>query len=212
MKTEVLIDMLARGAGPAPRAVAARLLVPAAGAGLLASVLLAVVLMGALPGSMFATPAPWIKLGYTAMVVLTAGWLAARASLPLAPVEAPRRALLAVVLIMAAVGAGSVIVGSPSGDRLDALMGDTWLQCPWNVLALSLPALGVSLWAVRGLAPTRPVAAGFAAGLFAGGLGAFGYSLSCPEVSPAFVAVWYTLGIVLTGALGAALGTRLLRW
>jgi hypothetical protein len=74
------------------------------------------------------------------------------------------------------------------------------------------PALAAALWAVRGLAPTRPRAAGFAAGLLAGSVGACGYALSCPEVSPAFVAVWYTLGIALTGALGAALGTRVLRW
>jgi hypothetical protein len=80
------------------------------------------------------------------------------------------------------------------------------------VLALSMPALAASLWAVRGLAPTRPSLAGFAAGLLAGSVGAFGYSLSCPEASPAFVAVWYTLGIGLTGCLGAVLGPRVLRW
>ncbi len=42
MKTDALIDMLARGAGPVPRGVAARRLLPAVGFGLLASVLLAV--------------------------------------------------------------------------------------------------------------------------------------------------------------------------
>jgi hypothetical protein len=92
------------------------------------------------------------------------------------------------------------------------LLGESWSTCPWSVLALSLPALAGSLWAVRGLAPTRPRAAGFAAGLLAGSVGAFGYSLSCPEASPAFVAVWYTLGIAFTGVVGAALGPRVLRW
>jgi len=77
---------------------------------------------------------------------------------------------------------------------------------------LSLPALAGALWALRGLAPTRPRAAGLAAGLLAGGLGAFGYALSCTELSPAFVAIWYSLGIALAGALGAALGPRILRW
>jgi hypothetical protein len=43
-------------------------------------------------------------------------------------------------------------------------------------------------------------------------LGASGYALACPEASPAFVAVWYSLGVLLTGLLGAALGPRLLRW
>jgi hypothetical protein len=80
------------------------------------------------------------------------------------------------------------------------------------VLALSLPALAAALWAVRGLAPTRPRTAGFAAGLLAGSVGAIGYALSCAEASPAFVALWYTLGIALTGAVGAVLGPRVLRW
>jgi hypothetical protein len=43
-------------------------------------------------------------------------------------------------------------------------------------------------------------------------LGACGYALACAEPSPAFVAAWYTLGILATGALGAALGPRVLRW
>ena len=37
MKTQALIEMLARGAGPAPRAVAAQRLLPAAGLGALAA-------------------------------------------------------------------------------------------------------------------------------------------------------------------------------
>jgi hypothetical protein len=80
------------------------------------------------------------------------------------------------------------------------------------VLALSLPALVGALWALRGLAPTRPGAAGLAAGLLAGALGALGYSLACTELSPAFVAFWYSLGIGLAGALGAVLGPWVLRW
>lgn len=65
-----------------------------------------------------------------------------------------------------------------------------------------------SLWAMRGLVPTRPRAAGFSAGLLAGSVGAFGYSLSCPEAAPAFVAIWHTLGIALTGAVGAPRAAR----
>ena len=65
---------------------------------------------------------------------------------------------------------------------------------------------------VRGLAPTRPRMAGLAAGVFAGSLAALGYALACPEVSITFVAVWYSLGIALSGLLGCALGGRILRW
>lgn len=211
MKTAALIDMLARDAGPAPRALAARRLSPAAVAGLLVSAGVAVACFGAIPAQMFATAVPWTKMAYAASLALAAAWLTARLSRPAAPTHRPWRATAGVLLAMALVG-GASLFATPAGARLDALLGHSWSTCPWSVLALSMPALAASLWAVRGLAPTRPSLAGFAAGLLAGSVGAFGYSLSCPEASPAFVAVWYTLGIGLTGCLGAVLGPRVLRW
>jgi len=211
VKTDALIDLLARGAGPAPRAVAARRLLPAVAIGLLASVLLAVSMLGAVPREMFATPAPWIKLVYAGALALAAGWLTARLSRPIARLSAPSRSTLAVLAAMVALGL-SAWWATPVAERADALLGRSWVSCPWTVLALSLPSLAGVLWAVRGLAPTRPRAAGFAAGLLAGAVGAFGYALSCPEPAVSFVAVWYTSGIVLTALAGAALGPRVLRW
>lgn len=211
MKTDALIDMLARDAGPAPRALAARRLSPAAAVGLLVSAAIAIAWFGAIPAQMFATAVPWTKMAYAGALALAAGWLTARLSRPAAPIAEPRRVTVLVLLSMAFVGSVS-LASTPAGSRMDAVFGESWLTCPWSVLALSVPALAASLWAVRGLAPTRPRAAGFAAGLLAGSVGAFGYSLSCPEASPAFVAIWYTLGIAFTGALGAALGPRVLRW
>jgi hypothetical protein len=112
---------------------------------------------------------------------------------------------------MAALGV-AMLLATPSGERVAAVLGESWSRCPWRVFALSLPALAGALWAVRGLAPTRLRAAGAAAGLLAGAVGAFGYALSCPETSPAFVALWYPLGMAVTAALGALLGPRVLRW
>jgi hypothetical protein len=211
MKTDTLIDLLARGAGPAPRALAARRLSQAAIAGWLLSAWAAIAVFGAIPSGMFATATPWMKMAYAGGLALAAGWWTARLSRPAASAVRPRRAVVAVVFAMAAWGAAS-LMSLPSGDRLGGLLGHSWFSCPWSVLALSLPALAAALWAVRGLAPTRPRSAGFAAGVMAGSVGAFGYALSCPEASPAFVAVWYTLGIVLTGAVGAVAGARVLRW
>lgn len=165
---------------------------------------------GLIPASMFATTVPWMKMAYAGALVVAAGWMTASLSRPAAPIVRPR-ALVAVFVAMAIVGA-VCLLAQPEGARASALLGQSWLRCPWSVLMLSLPALAAALWAVRGLAPTRPRAAGFAAGLLAGSLGALGYALSCPEASPAFVAVWYSLGIALTGAVGAALGPRVLRW
>jgi hypothetical protein len=119
--------------------------------------------------------------------------------------------LLLVVVAMVLLGT-LTLLAAPAGERLETMLGHSWARCPINVLTLSLPALAGALWALRGLAPTRPRAAGLAAGLLAGALGALGYALSCTEVSPAFIAIWYSLGIGLAGTLGAALGPRILRW
>jgi hypothetical protein len=209
MKTSHLIAALSSGAGPAPRAVAARRLAPAAAAGVALAAAAALVAIG--PAPMLASAALWTKLGYTALLALSAGWLTARLARPASPTAAPWWLVVAVVAAMAGLGVASLIA-TPSGERVTYLLGYSNLQCPWKVFALSLPALGASLWAVRGLAPTRPRLAGLAAGLLAGSLGAFGYALACPEVSIAFVAAWYSLGIALTAALGALLGPWVLRW
>jgi hypothetical protein len=211
MKTDTLIDMLARGAGPAPRGLVAARLGPAVLVGLVLTVTAAVVGFGPVPAAAFSTFAPWMKLGYAGALALAAGWLTARLSRPGAPVHGAQRTLAAIVLAMALIAAAWLATIS-QGSRMDAVLGDSWWSCSLRVLLLSAPTLAAALWAVRGLAPTRPRAAGFAAGLLSGSVGAIGYALSCPEASPAFVAVWYTVGIALAGAAGAALGPRVLRW
>ncbi len=211
MKTDTLIDLLARDAGPAPRHLVARRLWPVAAVGSVVSAGAAIAVFGLVAPALFATSVPWMKMAYAGGLALVTGWWTARLSRPAAPVARPQHAVLAVVGLMAVAGAAS-LAALPAEGRVAALLGHSWYSCPVSVLLLSLPGLGAALWAVRSLAPTRPRAAGLAAGLFAGALGAFGYSLSCPEASPAFVAVWYSLGIGLTGAAGAALGPRLLRW
>lgn len=211
MKTDDLIGLLARGAGPAPRAAVARRLAPVGAAGLLASTALALGLLGLVPAEMFATPAPWFKLAYAAALAAAATWLTARLARPLPRLAAPAWAVAAVLL--AAGGVGLLAwAGAPPEGRMAGLFGHSWVRCPWSVLALSLPGLAGALWALRGLAPTRPAAAGFAAGLLAGALGAFGYAFACTEAALSFVAVWYTLGITMAALLGGWLGPRVLRW
>lgn len=211
MKTQTLIEILARGAGPAPQAPVLHRLVPAMAFGLITSGFFALASMGSIPAAMWDTSAPWMKLIYGGGMALAAGWLTARLSRPVAHTRWPLGAVLAVFAIILVVGALTLVTAAPD-QRMEALFGQTWLSCPRNVVMLSLPALAGAFWALSGLAPTRLRAAGFNAGLMAGALGAIGYSLVCPEVSATFVAVWYSLGILLTGLLGAVLGPWLLRW
>lgn len=211
MKTDQLIDLLAQGAGPAPQRLVLRRLAPVAVLGALASALIAVAWLGGVPADRFMTAAPWIKLAYAAALAATAGWLTARLARPVARLAAPLRAVVAVAVLMGLLGALAWAT-TPMPARPAALMGQSWQACPLYVPALAAPVLAGLLWALRGLAPTRPRAAGAAAGLLAGALGAAGYALTCTEDSTAFIALWYSAGIAITGGLGAMLGPRVLRW
>lgn len=211
MKTEQLVELLARQAGPAPRHAVERRVAMAASLGAAASIAGAIGALGLNTGLTDMGVALAVKLGYVVALVLSAAWFVDRVARPGTPW---RRALWAVATVVLAMALLAVTVWTQAGEtqRLDLLLGRSWASCPWRVAALSVPALAAALWALRGLAPTRPRWAGFAAGLFAGSLGALGYALYCPELSPLFVLVWYTAGVLLPAALGALLGPWLLRW
>jgi hypothetical protein len=211
MKTQTLIELLARGAGPAPRALAPRRLATALAIGLPLGLAAALGLMGPIPAALWTDAGPWWKLAYGGALAAAALVWTARLGRPGAPDRAPARAVAAVVAAVVLLGA-LALAATPAGERVAALLGHSWAVCPINVLGLSLPTLAAALWALRGLAPTDARRAGCAAGTLAGAVGALAYTVACDEVALAFVAVWYTLGIVLAAGLGAALGPRLLRW
>jgi hypothetical protein len=100
----------------------------------------------------------------------------------------------------------------PATERSAEWLGNTATYCPWLIGALSLPCLLALCFVMRRAAPTRLRWAGFCAGLLAGAISMLVYVMHCPETGVAFVATWYTLGMCLPAALGAALGPRLLRW
>ncbi|MFN7667723.1 MAG: NrsF family protein [Burkholderiales bacterium] len=211
MKTDTLIDMLATQAGPAPSFPARRRLAATAGFGLLASSVLALLINGPLPAAVFYTPIPWIKLIYAALLLVGAASLAVRLSRPVSATKTAQIIVTVVVILMLLAGAIFWLL-TPEHKRWSALLGQSWWLCPWTLMLVSLPALAAILAAMRTLAPTRLRQAGFAAGLLAGSVGAMGYSLACPETSVTFVAVWYTLGIVITACLGRWLGPKALQW
>lgn len=211
MKTSQLIDVLAQGAGAAPRGVVGRHLGPALALGLAASVGVSVGGLGLNPGLADLGASLALKLAYVVGLTISAAWLAARLSRPGAPWL---RAAAAVFLVIGGLCVAALItwVQADPAQQGPLLYGQSWTSCPWRVAALSLPALVLSFWALRQLAPTRLRLSGAALGLAAGGLGACGYALHCPEVSPVFVLTWYTLGILMPAVVGALLGPRLLRW
>lgn len=211
MKTDDLIGMLARQAGPAEAVRDGRVLVM----GLMASlpIMLAAValVLGFIPRDLWQSSSTGPKLAYATVLAGAGLWLMRRIGHPGRTAAAPAFAVALVLCLALAVGALDMIQ-VPSEARSMAVMGKSAMRCPLAILILSLPALAVALSAARLLAPTNLRLAGLGAGLLAGGLGAATYALACVEGAAAFVAVWYTLGMVMAGALGAILGPRVLRW
>jgi hypothetical protein len=213
MLTDQLIGTLARHAGPAPRTTGWRAMgLPLAGATTLA-LAGGVAVLGAVPVSSFATPAPWMKLAYTGLLAWALGLAALHAGLPAHPWRGPLRTAGIVFLLMAALGFG-VWSQAPAAQQAATVLGrdGSWVTCAPKVMLLALPVFAAAVAALRRLAPTRLLATGALAGAAAGACGALAYSFCCPESSAAYVAVWYTAGIAACAAAGALLGPRLLRW
>jgi hypothetical protein len=211
MKTDDLINMLSHEAGSAPKVSVAKRLLPAALAGGVIAASVVLTILGLIPNEMFLEPGPWIKIAYASTLAMAAAWLVSRLGKPGASGTQAIYAVLGVVLIMVFSGLMSYL-GTPESERAAALMGHSWLVCPWAILGLSLPVMAGAFWAMKGLAPTHLPLAGAACGLFSGAVAALAYALACTEPAAPFIAIWYTLGIALCGALGALLGPKLLNW
>ncbi|MGM4918839.1 MULTISPECIES: NrsF family protein [unclassified Tardiphaga] len=92
------------------------------------------------------------------------------------------------------------------------IIGRNSSLCSAAITLLSLPILGGAMIALRHGAPSRPAVAGALAGLMSAGLGATFYAAHCADDSPLFVATWYTLAALVVAALGAAIGSKVLRY
>ena len=214
MRTDELVEMLARGAEPVPHHAARDRLLAAVTVGMPLSVLVVSLWFGIRHdlADALRQPVLWIKFGVPLTVALAAGLSLRRLTSPGVP--AGRGWWLGAGAILALWAMAALQwAGLSEAARADALWGSTWRDCPFNIAVVSLPLLVVVLATVRGLAaPTRPALAGAAAGLLSGALGTVAYALHCPESGLAFLAVWYVLGLSIVSAVGAALGPRLFRW
>jgi len=153
----------------------------------------------------------WMKPAYTAWFAVGAFMLVDRAGRPGAKATTGRLVLIGAFAAITVLAAVNLATTTPD-LRIQALMGRSSLLCPIAVTVSAIPAMAAVMIALRGMAPTNLARAGMAAGLLAGGVGASVYALWCRESTAAFVAVWYTLGIVTCGGIGALLGPLVLRW
>jgi hypothetical protein len=211
MKTEDLIDVLARGDDPAPKRKIAPRLAFALLVGLLLGVGLLLTFFGLRPDIGAARMMVMMKAGFAAMAAGVALPLLMRLSRPGRALGWRIGAILGFLALCAVVVAVALMGGDPS-TRFEAWTGGIFPWCVVIIPLLAAPTAALLGWLVRDLAPTRLTMTGSALGAVSGGVGAMVYAMYCPMDSVAFVVTWYAVAIALCAVIGAVLGARLLRW
>ncbi|WP_419690738.1 DUF1109 domain-containing protein [Burkholderia theae] len=213
MRTRDLVIRLATDLAPVEPGAISQRLYRALVVGFTGSTALLVVLYGIrsdMP-QLIQTTMFWARLAFPLAVVFSATRLAERFGRPGAQLR-PTGLLTALPFVVMLLATGGVLIVTPSGYRLQLMLGTTWRTTVADVVLLALPPLAATLHAMKQLAPTRLVLAGAGAGLVAGAQALIVYSLYCSEMAIPFWGVWYVLSLMLTVALGAALAPVLLRW
>ncbi len=213
MNTDDWVTILARGGGAVEPNAAWRRMVTALGWGAFATTLLMSIWLGVRQdiGAASLLPMFWIKLAFPGALLAGALVAAQRLSRPGARLGGAPLWLAASVIAMWLLGA-VMLLGAEPAARGSLIYGVSWTVCPFYIAALSVPGFIALWWAMRGLAPTRPLAAGAAAGLAAGALGALVYALYCIEMAAPFLGIWYLAGMMIPTVAGAVLGPLLLHW
>jgi len=212
MDTDQLINTLAADNAHRPRPVGF-VLAMALLAAAPVSILMFVAELGVRPDVMTAMHNPFFNLKFAVTLALAAA--AITISLHLARPEASLRGFVWLLAIPA-----GLLVAGISGEMMmpqrlpmmTRLVGSNSKVCMSAVPLMSLPLLAASLIGLRHGAPTRPAVAGAMAGLLSAGLAATLYASHCTDDSPLFVATWYTLSTALVSAIGATIGSRVLRF
>ncbi|WHO75772.1 NrsF family protein [Rhizobium sp. BT03] len=212
-KTDDIVERLASDLKPVPRNALRRRfalgIVPALGLSLL--LMLAILGPRVDMPEVLMLPVFWIKSAYNALIAVTAFLAVYRLSRPDGS-EGRFFGLLALIFAAMTAAAAAQLMMAPTDTYPVLILGSSALHCPWLILSFALPVYAGAVWALRQAAPSDLRLTGFVAGIAAGAAGAWVYSWFCTENGMPFVLIWYSLGILLTGALGAATGPRLLRW
>ena len=182
-----------------------------AAAGALAGVLMVLLWLGLRPDLSVAAAHPffWIKAAYPAGVagcaMVAATWLA--------------RAKPGGAMALAVAGAGACAMPiaaavQASGMTSAALAVLYWPNgaiCLGDILVIAAPMLVLAVAGLRHVDLERPAAIGFACGLFCGGVAGTIDGLHCWQETYAFVGVWFTLAMLISGGAGAVAITLLAR-
>jgi hypothetical protein len=213
MKTDELVTMLAMRAGPVEERVSSRRFATALGWGTCGAMLIMAIKLGVRPDFYIAMHLPmfWMKFAFPLAGAAAALYMVMRLGRPGMRVgKAP--VVVAALLLCVWLAGALVLLQAPAEQRYYLIHGISWKVCPFNIGLISIPVFIAAMWAMKGLAPTRPALAGAAVGLLSGTIAIVVYALHCPEMEAPFLAIWYVLGMLIPVAVGALAGPLLLRW
>lgn len=211
MKTDTLIDLLARNVEPAQRPRFLQRVAAMLALGFAAGLLLLLLAFGVRPDMATAPMPVMLKALFSATAAAVALPLAMRLMRPGRPLGWRVGAVL-VFVALSALATIIALMGEMPERRLDVWLGGGFPWCLVLVPLLAAPAAAGLMWLMRSFAPTKLASAGAAIGAVSGGVGAMAYSMYCPIDSIAFVTTWYVVAIAICAVLGAFIGSRLLRW
>jgi hypothetical protein len=213
VQTEDLISKLSEDVRSRPHNAAGLRFGFALAVGAAMSLALLILLVGIRPDipSASATLPFWMKWMFTLGVMAAAYFVVRRLAQPAMAIGWLKMALAIPFVVVTAMGLGQLAI-LPPDQWESSIMGRTASICPVSIVGLAAPVFAALVWAFRRMAPTRLALAGAASGVLSAGVSASVYALSCPEQSPAFMMTWYTLGMIMAGAIGALAGRLLLRW
>jgi hypothetical protein len=169
--------------------------------------------LGVRPDVMIAMRNPFFDLKFAVTLALAAS--AIGVSLHLSRPEASLRGFGWWLLVPAGLlvaGISGEMMMPQRAPMMTRLVGNNSRACLISIPLMSMPLLAGALLALRHGAPARPAIAGAIAGLVAAGLAATFYASHCTDDSPLFVATWYTIGTALVAAIGALIGSKVLRY
>ncbi len=168
--------------------------------------------LGMRPDVMTAMRNPFFDLKFAVTLALAISAVAV--SLHLSRPEATMKGWAWLLLVPAgflAMGIGGEMMMPQRLPMMTRLVGSNSRVCLTAIPLISLPLLAAALIGLRHGAPSRPALAGAIAGLLSAGLAATLYASHCTDDSPLFVATWYTIAAALMAAIGALVGSKVLR-
>lgn len=108
--------------------------------------------------------------------------------------------------------AAIVQIAAVPASAMPAIFTPSSAECLIVSLTVALALATVfTVWLRRG-APASPERSGLLAGLAAGALGGFAYSIHCPYSGIAYIGIWYPLVVTIAAIAGRVIIARLVRW